>query len=109
MAVTIDAGVVRHVIQDMDIPEVDFGTFLWNTCEQHGNRTAVKVADGTSCSYGQLCEQWLRVADALEWLGFGPGQLACVHAANSSDLVLAIGGTLFAGGRHRLLQGSHDA
>ncbi|XP_049268505.1 luciferin 4-monooxygenase-like [Rhipicephalus sanguineus] len=98
MAVTIDAGVVRHRIQVMDIPEVDFGTFLWNTCEEYGNRIAVTVADGASFSYGQLREQWLRVADALEWLGFGPGQRACVHAANSSDLVLAIGGTLCAGG-----------
>ncbi|KAH6944384.1 hypothetical protein HPB50_002896 [Hyalomma asiaticum] len=98
MAVTIDDGVVRHRIQDMDIPEVDFGTFLWNTCKQYGNRVAVTVADGTSCSYGQLCEQWLRVADALEWLGFGPGQRACVYAANSQNLVFAIGGLLCAGG-----------
>ncbi|KAH7979341.1 hypothetical protein HPB49_009084 [Dermacentor silvarum] len=98
MAVTIDAGVVRHWIQDMDIPEVDFGTFLWNTCEQYGNRTAVTVADGTSCSYGQLRDGWLRVAEALERRGFGPGQRACVHAANSADLLLAIGGAFFAGG-----------
>ncbi|XP_065312446.1 luciferin 4-monooxygenase-like [Dermacentor albipictus] len=98
MAVTIEAGVVRHRIQDMDIPEVDFGTFLWNVCEQYGNRTAVTVADGTSCSYGQLLDGWLRVAEALERRGFGPGQRACVHAANSADLLLAIGGALFAGG-----------
>ncbi|KAK8773869.1 hypothetical protein V5799_011598 [Amblyomma americanum] len=98
MSVTIDAGVVRHQIQDMDIPEVDFGTFLWETCSHYGDRIAVTEQDGASCSYTQLRERWLRVAAGLQRRGFGPDQLACVHAANSGDLLLAVGGTFLAGG-----------
>lgn len=41
MAATIEGCVVKHRIQDMDIPVVDLGTFLRQICDQYGDRIAL--------------------------------------------------------------------
>lgn len=99
MSAVIENGVVRSTIQDLPIPDVDFGTFIRSACRKFKDRTAmIDDATGERCSYQRLEELCCRVAVGLKKLGFRPGDMAGVHSGVNMDLILAFYGTLFAGG-----------
>ncbi|KAL1424582.1 hypothetical protein MTO96_019988 [Rhipicephalus appendiculatus] len=96
----MENGLVRAALQDLEIPDLDFGAFIRKSWIRHGEKTAVvDDATGTSCTYVELERQCWSVAAGMHSLGFVPGDVAAFTSANSLDLVVAVFGAIFAGGK----------
>jgi long-chain acyl-CoA synthetase len=70
---------------------------LVTSADAHPAKVAV-VADGASCSYEALLDAALRLARALQDNGVGRGDRVAVYLENSWQAVVAVYGTLLAGG-----------
>ncbi|XP_077490868.1 luciferin 4-monooxygenase-like isoform X3 [Amblyomma americanum] len=97
---TIENGIVKPALRGMDIPKVDFGTYMRDSWLQYGDKTAV-VDDmsGESCTFSELDRQCRSVAAGMLSLGFKPGDVAAFISTNTLDLVVALFGAIFAGAK----------
>ncbi|XP_037513164.2 luciferin 4-monooxygenase-like [Rhipicephalus sanguineus] len=96
----MEKGLVKAALQGLEIPDLDFGAFIRKSWIRHGEKTAVvDDATGTSCTYVELERQCWSVAAGMHSLGFVPGDVAAFASANSLDLVVAVFGAIFAGGK----------
>lgn len=99
MPAIIQDRVVMSTIQDFDIPDVDFGTYIRGCCEKYSDRIAmVDHVTGDTYTYQQLRELSSRVAVGLKRLGMKPGHMSGYHCGVRPDLVFAVFGAAFAGG-----------
>lgn len=99
MPVVIQDRVVMSSIQDIDIPNVDFGTYFRDCCKKYWDRTAmVDHVTGEAYSYQEFRELASRVAVGLKRLGMKPGDMTGFHSGTRPDMVLATFGTTLAGG-----------
>ncbi|KAL1426750.1 hypothetical protein MTO96_018065, partial [Rhipicephalus appendiculatus] len=95
----IDNGIVR-TIDNVEIPSLDFGAFMRGQWSRHADNIAlVDDTSGAMCTYAEFERQCWGVAGKMCNLGFLPGNVAAIASANSMDMVVALFGTVFAGGR----------
>ncbi|XP_064467433.1 luciferin 4-monooxygenase-like [Ornithodoros turicata] len=99
MAVVVEDKVVKSTCQDLNIPDVDAAEFFVEKFRTFEDRTAlVDYATGSTFTYSELEDVGHRVGAGLQRLGFQPGQRTGIHSGNSHDCLLAVLGTILAGG-----------
>ncbi|XP_077495388.1 luciferin 4-monooxygenase-like isoform X2 [Amblyomma americanum] len=98
--VVIEDRVVKSTIQDLDIPRVDFATFLKNAWQKEPDMTAViDAASGQRYTGADLEDACECISAGLQELGFEPGDMMAFVSANSVDLVQAFAAAIFAGSK----------
>lgn len=83
---------------NIDLPDVDFGTYIRHVWSKNGAKTAViDKNSGEECRYNEMEKCCLNVAAGIEKLGLKPGDVAAFSSDNCLDLSLAFFGAIFAG------------
>ncbi|XP_077495363.1 uncharacterized protein LOC144106427 [Amblyomma americanum] len=98
--VVIEDRVVKSTVQDLEIPNVDFATFLKDAWRKEPDTTAViDAATGKRYNATDLEDSCERIAAGLQGLGLKPGDTMAFVSANSVDLVEAFIAAIFAGAK----------
>ncbi|XP_077534701.1 luciferin 4-monooxygenase-like [Haemaphysalis longicornis] len=96
--IIVEDSIVKSSVQSLEIPDVDFATFLRNTCSRYRANVALVEGD-VSYSFAELEDECRTVATGLRLkFGFGPGHVAAFFSDNNIELVFALFGATFAGG-----------
>ncbi|XP_077497279.1 uncharacterized protein LOC144107920 isoform X1 [Amblyomma americanum] len=98
--VVIEDRVVKSTVQDLEIPNVDFATFLRDTCENEPDATAlIDASTGRRYTGAELKSTCESIAAGFQQMGLVPGDMVAFVSANSVDLVMAFIATIFAGAK----------
>ena len=80
----------------IDLPEVPVGNILKGAAGKYGERDALIFHDAR-LSYKRLYEESLKLANALQDLGYGKGDVISTYLPNSIQYVIAYYGILLSG------------
>ncbi|KAH6945460.1 hypothetical protein HPB50_008652 [Hyalomma asiaticum] len=99
VSVVIEDGVIKSRVEDAVIPDVNFESFFTEVWREREDVIAlVDARSNTTYTFGKLLDTSRRVAAGLRRLGLRTGEVVAFHGGNSSELVIAMCGTFFAGG-----------
>ncbi|KAH6945459.1 hypothetical protein HPB50_008651 [Hyalomma asiaticum] len=99
VSVVIEDGVIKSRVEGALIPDVNFESFFTDVWREHEDQIAlVDARCNTTYTFGELLNTSRRVAAGLRKLGLRAGDVVAFHGANSSELLVAMCGTFFAGG-----------
>ncbi|KAL1446046.1 hypothetical protein MTO96_028932 [Rhipicephalus appendiculatus] len=88
-------------------PDVNFESFFTKVWREHEDIIAlVDALTNATYTFGELLDASQRVAAGLRMLGLCTGDVVAFHGQNSSELMVAMCGTFFAGGTGMFLKGS---
>ena len=82
--------------EKIDLPELPIGNMLQGAAAKYGDRTAL-IFHEVSITFKQLYEESLKLANALNTLGYGTGDVISVYLPNSIQYVIAYYGIAMSG------------
>ncbi|XP_065288328.1 uncharacterized protein [Dermacentor albipictus] len=96
--VVIEDRVVKSTVEDLQIPDVDFATFLRDTWKKEPDAVAIiDAASGNRYTCAELEDICERIAAGFQELGLRRGDTVAFVSSNSVDLVAAFIAAAFAG------------
>lgn len=82
--------------ETIDLPVVPIGNMLQGAATRYGDRTALIFHDA-NISFRQLYDEALKLANGLNKLGYGPGDVISTYLPNSIQYVISYYGILLSG------------